>query len=55
MGGECIFQRIVGDLPEIDMLTHEASQPGVFELFCAPENGDGIGLFLQDLTVSSDG
>ena len=54
-GGECIFQRVVGDLPEIDMLTHQASQPDVFELFGASENGDGIGFFPKDLTVSSDG
>ena len=55
MGGECIFQRVAGDLSEIDMLTHQASQPGVFELFGSPENGDGIGFFPKDLTVSSDG
>ena len=55
MGGKNIFQCVAGDLPEIVMRMHQASKPGVFELFGAPKDGDGIGFFPQDLTVSSDG
>ena len=55
LGGKGIIQGIGGDLPKIDMLTHQASQPGVLELFGTPEDRDGIRFFTKRFTVSSDG
>ena len=55
IGGKCIFQRVAGDLPEIDMRPHQRSQPGVFQLLLTPEAGQGVRLVAQVVAATSRG
>ena len=43
-GIEGVVKGVPGYLPEIPVPSHEAPKPGVFQLFCPPEGGNGVGL-----------
>jgi hypothetical protein len=51
---KCEIQCVLGDPPEISMMAHQTSKPGVLKLFGAPQYRHLIGNVTESMTMFSD-